>query len=496
MGVTDYTTAVRTPNIKISYVSPSSDPSYRSANKDAITKVEVLQKGGFQAEFAMRNWQVRAIGSGSGFKARAILSKGELLAGEDSSMIEESAEFQVTEINTSGSITKLRVLNRGVYEQFPSEQERGVPLKYTDSSEADSRLEGPGFGARVLLTSRSVIDCRQPPAIVLENAGPAEPETAVEALADAINVALGPEGGLEAEVIDVNPDTQALVLTSDGDGVEFDDVVPGTLDAIGIPPGEYSLNAIGFRSQIGSPGSDFGLGDGNNTGDNPFNRTGDGDSLLMFGATVPPEFEGLTSSAFGNIYRYNLSNVDDTDVLNDGLQSDVDVLYFKSKRFSTPFTIGDPGGKIWVDNYDATGWAHVEDGVVKLRQDSLIDSKKLKNTLIYEKDNGERVTDLILHDPFKGFIIPEAERNISYISDGDPVYYANDGSNFSKHNVGELWWNTSSMRVRWYEQADNNYRAKYWGSYIRGSKYEVFEWIESDDIPGEYTGKGTPELLG
>ena len=117
IGVTDYTTAIRTPNIKISYVSPSSDPAYRTANKDAITRVEVLQKGGFQPEFAMRAWKVRAIGSGSGFKARAILSKGELLAGQDSSMVEESAEFQVTEINTSGSITKFRHFSFFYYER-------------------------------------------------------------------------------------------------------------------------------------------------------------------------------------------------------------------------------------------------------------------------------------------------------------------------------------------------------------------------------------------
>ena len=75
------------------------------------------------------------------------------------------------------------------------------------------------------------------------------------------------------------------------------------------------------------------------------------------------------------------------------------------------------------------------------------------------------------------------------------MYYANDGSNCSKHNVGELWWNSSKIRVRWYEQADNNYRAKYWGSYISGSRFEVYEWIESNDIPSEYTGKGLPLSL-
>ena len=492
IGLTEYTTAIKTPNIKISYVSPSEDPNYDSANKETITRIDIIQKGGFQQEFAAQNWIVKAIGSGQGFKARAILQKGELLAEEKPDMIEQSASFQVTEINTAGSITKLRVLDRGVYEQFPAEQQKGIPLKYIDDGDAAQRLEGPGFGARVMCSSRSVIDCRQPPRIVLENQGPAELESSVDAMADAINTAAGVAGGLTADVIKVNDSTDILVLTSDGDGIEFNDIVPGTLDSLGILPGEYSMNAIGFRSKLGNPGVGYGTGDGNNTTDNAFNRTGDGDGLVMFGAIVPPEFEGLTSSSFGNIYRYDLSKVDNTSILNAEPQSDVEVLYFKSRRYTAPFNIDVTSGKTWVDNYDALGWAHIEDGAVKVRQDKLIDSKKLKNTLIYSKENGERVTDLILHDPFKGFIVPEAEKNLTYISDSDPVYYNNDSSNFSKRNVGELWWSTNNLRVRWYEQSDANYRAQYWGSYVNGSQYEVYEWTESRNIPSEYTGKGTP----
>ena len=496
VGLTEYTTAVKTPNIKISYISPSEDPNYSSANKETITRLEIIQKGGFQQEFSARNWKVKAIGSGQGFKARAILSKGELVADENPDMVEQSAQFQVTEINTAGSITKLRVLDRGVYEQFPAEMEKGIPLKYLDDTESRQRLEGPGFGGRVICSSRSVIDCRQPPRIVAENAGEAVLETPVESIADAINTAGGAGGGITATVVDINPDTQVLVLTSDGDGIELSDIVPGTLDAIGLPPGEYSQNAIGFRSKLGNPGSDFGTGDGNNTGDgtDPFGR-GTGDGLIMYGATVPPEFEGLTSTAFGNIYRYDLRNVDDTSVLNTEAQQNVDVMYFRSRRFATPFNVDVSSGKKWIDNYDALGWAHTENSQVRLRQDQLVDSSKLKNSLIYSKDTGERVTDLILHDPFKGFIIPEAEKNITYISDGDPVFYNNDGSNFSKANVGQLWWNTNRVRVRWYEQADNNYRSKYWGTYISGSEFNVYEWIESTDIPSDYKGKGTPLSL-
>ena len=496
IGITEYTTAVKTPNVKISYISPSEDPNYNTANKEVVTRVDIVQKGGFQQEFSGRNWKVKAIGSGQGFKARAILSKGELIADENPDMVEQSAQFQVTEVNTAGSITKLRVLDRGVYEQFPAEMEKGIPLKYTDDSESRQRLEGPGFGGRVICSSRSVIDCRQPPRIVADNAGAAQPETPVEALVDVINTQGGDDSGLTATIVNINPDVQTLVLTSDGDGIEFSDIVPGTLDAIGIQPGEYSMNSIGFRSKLGNPGSDYGQGDGNMTdGDgNPFNR-GDGDGLIMYGATVPPEFEGLTSTAFGNIYRYDLRNVDGTSVLNAQAQQNVDVMYLRSRRFATPYNIDVVGGKKWIDKYDALGWAHIDGNSVKLRQDKLVDSSKLKNSLIYSKDTGERVTDLILHDPFKGFIIPEAEKNLTYISDGDPVYYNNDGSNFSKDNVGELWWNTNKVRVRWYEQADNNYRSKYWGSYISGSEFNVYEWIESREIPSDYSGKGTPLSL-
>ena len=75
VGITDYTTAIKAPNLKISYISPSEDPNYDNLNKDSITSLEIIQKGGFQPEFAMRNWVVKAIGSGTGFKGRAILAK-------------------------------------------------------------------------------------------------------------------------------------------------------------------------------------------------------------------------------------------------------------------------------------------------------------------------------------------------------------------------------------------------------------------------------------
>ena len=80
------------------------------------------------------------------------------------------------------------------------------------------------------------------------------------------------------------------------------------------------------------------------------------------------EFEGLTSTGFGTLFRYDINKVDGTSVLDNGLQQDVDVYYLESRRARTPFGITREGGKTWVDRYDVTGWAHIEDGNIKLRQ--------------------------------------------------------------------------------------------------------------------------------
>ena len=489
-------TKIRTPNIKIKYTSASENPAWDNADKDSIGDVSIIQKGGFQPEFATRKYIVVAKGSsGEGFEATAQLKKGKLVGDDNPDLKSQQALFEVLKINQAGSITKMRILDRGVYEIFPSEFERGVPLKYADTElankQADARPYGQGYGARVQLTARSVINCQQPPGIVDRNAGPSRPATPTELLADLINTAGGLDGGLTVSSTPVNPSVHELKFTTDADGVELTDLVPGTLDSLGIPGGDYGPGAFGFSADVGDAGNGFGLNDSGIRKDNPFDK-GDDDSLILYNASVPPEFEGLSSQNFGNVYSYTLNRINGGPVVTEALQSDLDVLYLKSARVRSKYEMQSMMPKAWVDNYDVNGWAYLENGKVIYRKDKLVDSSKIKSALIYDNVTGERVTDVFLNDPFKNVFMPEVDRNLKYISESDPVYYADDSSNFSKNNVGELWWNTSTMRVRWYEQAEPDYRRQYWASYVDGSQFDVYEWIESTETPIEYTGPGVP----
>ena len=57
------------------------------------------------------------------------------------------------------------------------------------------------------------------------------------------------------------------------------------------------LGAFGFGAGVGDGGDGFGLGDSGIRKDNPFDK-GDPDSLILYNASVPPEFEGLSSHEF------------------------------------------------------------------------------------------------------------------------------------------------------------------------------------------------------
>jgi hypothetical protein len=488
-------TRIRTPNIKIDYISASENPEWDTAHKESIGSVSVIQKGGFQPEFASRTYEVRAIGTGIGFSGQAFLKKGVLVGDDNPDLKSQQAQFEVLKINQSGSITELRILDRGVYEIFPAEFERGVALKYSnleiDSKSMLKRPMGVGYGGRVQLTARSVINCQQPPRIVEDNAGASRPADATELLADAINAAGGLDGGLTATSLQINPAVSSLRLKTDADGIEFSDLVPGTLDAIGIQGGDYGPGSFGFGADLGDGGTGFGLGDSGIRKDNPFDK-GDPDSLILYNASIPPEFDGLSSQNFGDVYSYTLNRIGGGPLVTDKLQTEIDVLYLQTARVNSKFELKPLMKKAWVDNYDVNGWAYLENGKIVYQKDKLVDSSKLKSAIVYDNETGKRITDVYLNDPFKNVFMPEVESNLTYISESDPVYYGDDSSNFSIKNVGELWWNTSTMRVRWYEQANEDYRRKYWASYMDGSQFDVYEWLESTQTPLEYTGKGTP----
>jgi hypothetical protein len=74
---------------------------------------------------------------------------------------------------------------------------------------------------------------------------------------------------------------------------------------------------------------------------------------------------------------------------------------------------------------------------------------------------------------------------------------------FGPAEVGKLWWDLSSTRFVYYEQPialdgseseiDNLvYRRDRWAQLFPGSTVDVYEWVESDVPPDQYTGTGIP----
>jgi hypothetical protein len=133
-------------------------------------------------------------------------------------------------------------------------------------------------------------------------------------------------------------------------------------------------------------------------------------------------------------------------------------------------------------------------------QGKLIESNKFKQAFLYDYDSGKTIDMLTIYDPFKGIIPGAADRNITYKVQSDPARYFSaststltDRNNmFNEHHVGQVWWDTSTIRYYYYEQGTPRERRDYWGILFPGSTVNVYEWTRSLNPPDAYDGDGTP----
>lgn len=217
-----------------------------------------------------------------------------------------------------------------------------------------------------------------------------------------------------------------------------------------------------------------------------------------------------SSSSITELFRYDITNIYGAPVsMGADAKQQAEVCVFESKRFNH---INELGGKItydvatgvnvvpeinnqpnaWVDNYEGSGWAYLENGIVRRAQSDMTDIKFIQDAILYNPETGEKSTQLDFWDPFKG-ILPGFIRNeIHHISETDPVSYTNSRTVFGRNNVGKVWWDTSTVRYQWYEQGDNEERRDNWGRTFPGSSITICEWVESKSIPANWNGNGVP----
>ena len=549
-------------------------------------KIRIVDAGSGMPEFGQKiPAKIRPI-----IKTQSLGADGKLH--DTAGMPERPAKFKVMAVDTDGAILGLQIIDRGIYKEFPSDLATGIPLEYDHILLGDrytgefpptftsglgqfdpitgEELPAPGnydpiegeygqysnphsgetfgTGARVFLTAREIPDCSER-ADVRSKLG-VDPITIevpyVEHLANQLNNALQNQGydrdDINFSVNPINPDISELVLNAPPyDGVEFDELTPGFLDKLGLPPGDYNpditelvavdatstndTDAISLEEDPGRDGlrdlidGDAGLGGGGlGFGDDGTSGYSLPEEVMAIYGVNLGGFASDGSSILGNanvvyvgdLFQYELRNLDGSSVEADRAARDCRVLYLESQRYnkesdialanSNFVTANIPATKeafdqVWIDD-DGTGkWVYYEDGLVKRSQVPLVDPTFIKNTIVYDSETGEKDFDYDMWDPFKGVFPAFVDAEIKYFSENDPVVYTSRRAVFGPEQVGQVWWNTSGIRYYWYEQGTNKERWLNWGKSFPGSSIALFEWVESKVPPAEYQGTGTPKNI-
>ena len=124
-----------------------------------------------------------------------------------------------------------------------------------------------------------------------------------------------------------------------------------------------------------------------------------------------------------------------------------------------------------------------------IRQEvDVVDSRKIYRCYIYDQDTQTVDTYVDFIDPVNGKLLGVVKDNLDFITPIDPAAYSgSNGVVWGRAQTGQLWWDTSYARFTDYNQNDIAYSARVWGSTVDGSSVDVYEWIESDVPPSQYT---------
>jgi hypothetical protein len=125
-------------------------------------------------------------------------------------------------------------------------------------------------------------------------------------------------------------------------------------------------------------------------------------------------------------------------------------------------------------------------------ESNLVDYRRINRVFSYDKVKNEIINNYDWIDPIKGKIPGVADENIDFKTVWDPAVYANENSStWGPDQVGKIWWDLSKVKYVYAEQSDWAYRSTFWGGVFPGSSIDVYQWVESDFAPVDYTGTGT-----
>ena len=161
-------------------------------------------------------------------------------------------------------------------------------------------------------------------------------------------------------------------------------------------------------------------------------------------------------------------------------------------KINTPGYVPDCGlVSVFLNPTNTPSWAVIH------RQQPVVDVDLLNTVFMYDRLVNSTQTYFDFIDPLQGKILGAARRNINYIGAVDPANYnngsvRNNGNSWSAEHVGEIWWDTNTVRFIDPNQDDIVYASRRWGQVFPGSRVDIYQWVESSVPPVSYTGPGVP----
>jgi 6-phosphogluconolactonase (cycloisomerase 2 family) len=128
-----------------------------------------------------------------------------------------------------------------------------------------------------------------------------------------------------------------------------------------------------------------------------------------------------------------------------------------------------------------------------------VDPATINSAFIYNKKQQQIISFFDIYDPAKGKLLGIVDQELDYKEEFDPAAYnvaqgtnqiQNSNFYWSSRHVGKTWFDTSQSSFIEYEQGPLQYREKNWGSLFPGSQVKIYEWVESNFLPSQYTNSG------
>ena len=131
------------------------------------------------------------------------------------------------------------------------------------------------------------------------------------------------------------------------------------------------------------------------------------------------------------------------------------------------------------------------------QQEPVADTTLINSVYCYDAITTSTQTFLDYINPLQGKILGVAQQNIDYIGSVDPASYNtgvvhNFGSSWGDEHVGQIWWDTDSVRFINPNQNDINYASRQWAGVFPGSSVNIYQWVQSTVPPTAYNGPGIP----